>query len=137
VSRQRGFKGPAGSLPVLETDEIAEDLAMLIEGETSGRDLDEVVVEFGRSHSTYYEKLQRYRERGIEGLLPRKSGPREPWKLTLGTAAKIVRLRMQNPQRTAQSIAEAVSRDGLPLSERSVERVLSLFGLTHSADSGT
>ena len=137
MGRPRGFKGPAGVLSAPETDEIADVLAMLIEGETSGRNLDDVLADFERSRSTYYEKLQRYREHGVTGLLPRKSGPREPWKLTLATAAKIVRLRLQNPQRSAQSIAEALARDGVALSERSVERVLSQFGLTHTAPTGT
>ncbi len=55
-------------------DELGTDLAMLIEGETSGRPLADVLAQFGRSRSTYYEKLRRFRTSGVAGLLARPPG---------------------------------------------------------------
>lgn len=124
------IKGPGGSLPLRPHDEAVVDLVMLIEGETSGRDLDEVLGEFGRSRSTYYEKLRRFREQGIEGLLPRPPGPRSPWRRPLEVVRFVVTSRLRNPAKTAAEIVDDLARLGHAVSVRSVERTLNQFGLT-------
>ena len=127
---RREIKGPGGSLQLLAEDEAALDLVMLIEGETSGRNLDEVLTEFGRSRSTYYEKLRRFRESGVEGLLARPPGPRSAWRRPLEVVRFIVTTRLRHPERTAAEITEHLARLGHSVSIRSVERTLSQFGLT-------
>jgi transposase len=127
------IKGPAGQLPVRSDDEACTDLAMLIEGETSGRPLGEVLDEFGRSRSTYYEKLRRFRELGVAGLLARPPGPRNAWRRPLEVVRFIVTARMRDPERGAPQIAQDLSRLGHAVSVRSVERTLQQFGLTRSA----
>ncbi len=117
-------------LPLAPSDDAALDLAMLIEGETSGRPLDEVLAQYGRSRSTYYEKLRRFRESGLEGLLARPPGPRNAWRRPLEVVQYIVRARLRDPERTATAIAEDLSRLGHSVSVRSVERTLSQFGVT-------
>jgi transposase len=129
------IKGPGGVLPIRPEDEAALDLVMLIDGETSGRELDEVLRQFGRSRSTYYEKLRRYREQGLEGLLSRPPGPRAPWRRPLEVIRFIVTTRLRHPDRTAAEIAEDLSRLGHPVSMRSVERTLTQFGLTRGSRS--
>jgi transposase len=103
---------------------------MLIEGETSGRELDEVLHQFGRSRSTYYEKLRRFREEGLEGLLPRPPGPRTAWRRPLEVVRFIVKAKLGHVDRTAAAIAEDLARRGHTVSVRSVERTLTQFGLT-------
>jgi transposase len=103
---------------------------MLIDGETSGRPLDEVLTAFGRSRSTYYEKLRRYREQGLEGLLARPPGPRTAWRRPLEVVRFIVRARLRDPNRSAALIAGDLLRQGHAVSVRSVERTLTQFGLT-------
>ncbi len=127
------IKGPGGVLPILPQDEAALDLVMLVEGETSGRDLDDVLRQYGRSRSTYYEKLRRFREQGLEGLLSRPPGPRNPWRRPLEVVRFIVTTRLRHPERTAAAIAEELARLGHPVSMRSVERTLTQFGLTRGA----
>jgi transposase len=127
------IKGPGGVLPVRPEDEAALDLVMLIEGETSGRELDEVLHQFGRSRSTYYEKLRRYRDQGLEGLLGRPPGPRSPWRRPMEVVRFIVTTRLRSPDRTAAEIAAELSRLGHPVSLRSVERTLTQFGLTRGS----
>jgi transposase len=105
---------------------------MLIDGETSGRPLDEVLNEFGRSRSTYYEKLRRFREEGVEGLLSRPPGPRTAWRRPLEVVRFIVRARLRDPNRSAALIAGDLLRQGHAVSVRSVERTLSQFGLTRA-----
>ncbi|HET9551884.1 MAG TPA: helix-turn-helix domain-containing protein [Anaeromyxobacteraceae bacterium] len=126
----RAVTGPGGALPLRADDGAALDLMMLIEGETSGRPLDEVLAEFQRSRSTYYEKLRRFRELGVEGLLSRPPGPRSPWRRPLEVIRFIVRARLLDPERSAALIAEELGRRGHSVSTRSVERTLTQFGLT-------
>lgn len=127
------IKGPGGILPVRPEDDATVDLVMLIEGETSGRDLDEVLRQFGRSRSTYYEKLRRFRDAGLEGLLARPPGPRTPWRRPLEVVRYIVTTRLRHPDRSASAIAEELAGMGHTVSVRSVERTLSQFGLTRTA----
>jgi transposase len=126
----REIRGPGGALQVSPRDEAAVDLAMLIEGETSGRPLDEVLERFGRSRSTYYEKLRRFRESGLEGLLAKPPGPRAPWRRPLEVVRFIVTSRLRHPERGAATIAGELSQLGHVVSLRSVERTLAQFGLT-------
>ena len=126
----REIKGPGGSLPVRAEDEVALDLVMLIEGETSGRPLSLVLSDFGRSRSTYYEKLRRYSEQGVAGLVSRPPGPRSAWRRPLEVVRFIVTSRLRDPDRGAGQIAEDLGRVGHVVSVRSVERTLTQFGLT-------
>jgi transposase len=124
------IRGPGGALPLRPTDEVVLDLAMLIEGETSGRDLDTVLQQFGRSRSTYYEKLRRFREHGVEGLFARPPGPRSPWRRPIEVVRFVVTTRLRHPDRKAAEIADDLARLGHDVSVRTVERTLHQFGLT-------
>ncbi len=124
------LRGPGGVLPLRAEDEPALDLIMLVDGETSGRPLDDVLRQYGRSRSTYYEKLRRFRESGLEGLLSRPPGPRSPWRRPLEVVRYIVTTRLRNPDRSAGVIADDLTRLGHAVSVRSVERTLTQFGLT-------
>jgi len=124
------IKGPGGTLPLRPDDEAVVDLVMLIDGETSGRDLDDVLRQYSRSRSTYYEKLRRFREQGVEGLLARPPGPKSPWRRPIEVVRYVVTTRLRHPEKSAASIAEDLERLGHPVSIRSVERTLSQFGLT-------
>ncbi len=127
------FRGPGGTLPIAPNDLAARDLALLLEGETSGRPLQEVLEEFECARSVYFEKLRRYREGGLEGLAPRSPGPRGPWVVTREVLRLIVKARLRDPACTAESIAAALQRRNLQVSLRSVERALSELGLTRRA----
>ena len=119
-------------LPVRADDTAARDLAMLIAGETSGRPLSEVLAEFDRSRSAYYEKLRRFRKEGLAGLMPLPPGPRKPWRRTMEVVAFIVGARVRDPGLGAQAIADQLARQGDDVSVRSVERTLTQFGLTQA-----
>jgi transposase len=130
------IRGPGGSLPLRPKDEAALDFVMLIEGETSGVALEEVLQKYGRSRSTYYEKLRRFRESGYEGLLSRPPGPRSPWRRPIEVVRFIVTTKLRRPERTAAEIVADLVHLGHTVSVRSVERTLSQFGLTRSAARG-
>jgi len=124
------IKGPGGALQVRADDSASLDLLMLVDGETSGRALDDVLRQYGRSRSTYFEKLRRFRQDGAEGLLARPPGPRSAWRRPLEVVRHIVTTRLRHPDRSAAAIAEELERRGHVVSVRSVERTLSQFGLT-------
>ncbi len=124
------IRGPGGALPLRPGDGAARDLAMLLEGETSGRPLEEVLAAHGRSRSTYYEKLRRFREDGLAGLMARPPGPRGPWRRPLEVVRFIVTARLRDPSRGVAGIAGALAALGHTVSTRSVERTLTQFGLT-------
>jgi transposase len=131
-AQAREIKGPGGALELRPEDEVGTDLVMLIEGETSGRPLAQVLSEFGRSRSTYYEKLRRFREQGVAGLLSRPPGPRSAWRRPLEVVRFIVTARLRDSERGANQIADDLARMGHTVSVRSVERTLTQFGLTRS-----
>ncbi|MFL5261460.1 MAG: helix-turn-helix domain-containing protein [Anaeromyxobacteraceae bacterium] len=126
------FTGPGGTLPVRAEDQLALDLAMLVEGETSGRPLDEVLARFGRSRTAYYEKLRRYREEGVNGLAARPPGPHGPWRRSHDVVRFVVTARLRDPSRSPEAIARDLAQLGHEVSVRSVERTLQQFGLTRS-----
>jgi transposase len=130
------IRGPGGVLPIRPEDSAAIDLVMLVEGETSGRELDEVLQQYGRSRSTYYEKLRRFRDQGLTGLLARPPGPRTAWRRPIEVLRFIVTSRLRHPERSAIAIAEDLSRLGHTVSARSVERTLNQFGLTRATARG-
>jgi transposase len=130
------IRGPGGTLAVRPDDEAGTDLAMLIAGETSGRPLATVLEEFGRSRTTYYEKLKRFREGGVAALLARPSGPRNAWRRPLEVVRFIVTSRLRDPARTTAQISDDLARLGHPVSVRSVERTLAQFGLTRRHATG-
>lgn len=127
------IRGPGGALALRAEDDAVVDLVMLIEGETSGRDLDDVLRQYGRSRSTYYEKLRRFREQGLEGLLARPPGPRSAWRRPLEVVRFVVTTKLRHPARGAPEIVQDLARLGHVVSIRTVERTLTEFGLTRSA----
>ncbi len=135
-SPTREIRGPGGVLPLRPQDEAAVDLVMLIEGETSGRPLESILQQYGRARSTYYEKLRRFQEDGIVGLLARPPGPRSPWRRPLEVVRFIVTTRLRHPERGAAAIAGDLAALGHPVSTRSVERTLTQFGLTRHGPRG-
>lgn len=131
------IRGPGGSLTLRPKDEAALDFVMLIEGETSGAALEDVLRKYGRSRSTYYEKLRRFRESGFEGLLSRPPGPRGPWRRPIEVIRYIVTSKIRHPERTAAEIVSDLVKLGHTVSVRSVERTLSQFGLTRAVGRAT
>jgi transposase len=136
ATASRTIKGPAGQLTLRPDDDASTDLAMLIEGETSGRPLEAILEEFGRSRSTYYDKLRRFREEGLAGLMASPPGPRRAWRRPLEVVRFIVTARLRDPERSAALITEDLARLGHAVSVRSVERTLQQFGLTRAPRGG-
>ncbi|HET9598631.1 MAG TPA: hypothetical protein VFP65_23845 [Anaeromyxobacteraceae bacterium] len=126
--RTPSFQGPAGALAVPPHDVAGREVAMLVEGETSGRPLDEVLREYGCSRDVYESRLRTFRDGGLAGLIaaaPRAADPSRPGEIV----RFIVTARLRDRERQPATIAADLSRLGYRVTLRSVERTLAGFGL--------
>lgn len=61
--------------------------------------------EFGLSRPTIYQSQQQFQERGLQGLLPHKRGPKQPHKLTAKVMEKLRALIEAHPELKAPELA--------------------------------
>jgi transposase len=129
--REDGIRlcGPKGSIPVREDDEITLKLAMLCEGECEGSSAEEAAKKLGYTRQRYYQVLDVYHEQGAKGLESGKRGPRRNYRRTDEVIRQVIRYRFLDPKSTAEVIAQKLRQNGHFISTRSVERVISEYGL--------
>lgn len=131
--------GSKGSLPVREDDEITFKLAMLFEGQCEGLGPVKAAKKFGYTRQRYYQILHQYEEQGAEGLKSLKTGPKRNYRRTDEVVRQVIRYRFLDPNMSAEVIAQKLNQNGHPISIRSVERVITEYGLqkkTASISSG-
>jgi transposase len=123
------LSGPEGSLPVKEDDQITLKLAMLFEGQCEGLGPSKAAEKFGYTRQRYYQILNQFMERGAEGLKGLKPGPKGNYRRTDEVIRQIIRYRFLDPQMSPEVIAQKLNQDGYLIAIRSVERVVSEYGL--------
>jgi transposase len=121
--------GPAGELPVRPDDLVVSRLVMLIEGQCEGFGATKAAEKLGLSKQRYFQLLKLYRKHGIAGLRPRKPGPKRNSVRTDEVIRQIIRHRFLDPDATVEVIAQKLGQAGLPVSIRSVVRVIEEYGL--------
>lgn len=85
--------------------------------------------QFGLSRPTIYQARQQFRQEGIEGLLARKRGPKNPRKLTPEVRRHLEELVAGRPELKAPALAERLrKRFGVQLHPRTVEKALQKKG---------
>ncbi len=93
----------------------------------------EAARRFGCSRTTVYKLLARYREGGLEALMNRPRGPREP--IPEEVVALVVELKASAPHRASTKVQQLLQeRYGLELSRQSIWRILSARGLARIID---
>jgi transposase len=133
------LSGPQGSLPVREDDQITLKLAMLFEGQCEGLGPLKAAKKFGFTRQRYYQILNQFTERGAAGLKSLKRGPKGNYRRTDEVVRQIIRYRFLDPQTSPEVIAQKLNQNGYLIAIRSVERVISEYGLqkkTASVSSG-
>jgi hypothetical protein len=70
-----------------------------------------------------------FRDDGALALLPQKTGPKTPSVRTDEVERQVIRHRFLDPEASADIIAQKLRQAGLPISTRSVERVIEKYGL--------
>ncbi len=121
--------GSAGSLDVLNDDEITRKLAMLIEGDCEGLGPAQAAKKYQFSRQRYFQLCTAFREQGALALLSQKRGPKHNYRRTDEVIRQVIRHRFLDPDASAEVIAQKLRQCGLNISTRSVERIIEQFGL--------
>ncbi len=121
--------GSAGSLDVLDDDEITRKLAMLIEGDCEGLGPAQAAKKYQFSRQRYFQLRTAFREQGALALLSQKRGPKHNYRRTDEVIRQVIRHRFLDPEASAEVIAQKLRQCGLAISTRSVERIIEQFGL--------
>ena len=121
--------GPHGALPLKEDDEITFKLSMLFEGECEGIGPTKAAEKFGYTRQRYHQLLQQFKRGGAEALKSQKPGPKGNYRRTDEVVRQIIRYRFLDPKISSEVIAQKLVQCGYPIAIRSVERVISEYGL--------
>lgn len=121
--------GSAGQLPVLPDDLVVSRLAMLIEGQCEGLGAAKAAEKLDLSKQRYFQLLKLYREHGSAGLQGHKPGPKRNYVRTNEVVRQVIRHRFLDPDATVDVIAQKLRQAGLPVSTRSVVRIIEEYGL--------
>lgn len=127
--RRQSLVGAAGSLAVSDDDEITRKLAMLIEGECEGLGPLQAAQKFGFSKQRYFQIRKAFQESGAAALLSRRRGPKTNYRRTSEVERQVIRYRFLDPEASAEVIAQKIRQTGMPISTRSVERIVADYGL--------
>ena len=121
--------GPHGSLAVGPDDEVARKLAMLIAAEALGLGPAEAARAFGYSKQRYFQLRAAFAQGGVAALVNHKTGPKRNYRRTDEAVRQAVRHRFLDPEASADVIAGRLRQSGVPISTRSVARIIEQFGL--------
>lgn len=121
--------GEYGTLEVREDDEVVHKLAMLVEGECSGLGPSKAAAKYGFSRQRYFQLRKAFKEGGSAALLSKRRGPKTNYRRTDELVRQVVRHRFLDPEASAEVIAQKLRQTGFNISVRSVERVITEFGL--------
>jgi transposase len=96
---------------------------MLKEVERDGITITDAANNYGFSRTSYYSIKEAFIARGIMGLIPEKTGPQKPHKLTQKYQKRIDELVADNPGISSNEIAVLINQEGIiHISKRTVER---------------
>ena len=130
IENQKIFlQGVNGTIEVKNDDEITLKLAMLFEGECEGKPIAETAKKFGYTRQRYNQLRHLFLQHGAEGLKKQKTGPKRNYARTPETVRLIIRYRFLDPQVSPAVIAQKLAQTGHNISLRSVERVITEYGL--------
>jgi transposase len=121
--------GSGGQLLVPEGDDITIKIAMLYEAECEDASIKAITQKFGYSKQRYYQLLHLFQEKGAVALHNQKPGPKSNYRRTDENVRQVIRHRFLDPDASAEVIAQKMRQAQIPMSTRSVERVIQEYGL--------
>jgi transposase len=121
--------GSQGVIEVKPDDQITIKLAMLYEGECEGLNVAQCAEKFNYSRQRYYQLLATFRDQGSAGLISLKRGPKGNYRRSDQAVRDIIRYRFLDPDLSSEVIAQKLIQSGKTISTRSVERVITEYGL--------
>lgn len=125
----RKLVGEHGELLVADQDEVTRKLAMLIEGECEGLGPSRAAEKYGYTKQRYFQLLHAYQELGSPALGSKPRGPKRNYRRTDELVRQVIRHRFLDPEASPDVIAQKLRQTGMPISQRSVERVIAEYGL--------
>lgn len=126
---QTFLSGPKGDIQLIVDDEIALKLGMLYEGECEGLGATKAAKKYGISRQRYYQLLDQFKQHGTRSLGRKKTGPKSNYRRTDEVVRQVIRYRFLDPQISAEVISQKLVQTGELISIRSVERIISEYGL--------
>jgi hypothetical protein len=121
--------GPRGSLAIAPDDQASLKLIMLLQGECTETGPGQAAKDFHYSKSRYYQIRDAFAQKGLEGLIKHKTGPKHNYRRTPEVTKLVVRARFLDPEASAEVIASKLRQDGHTIATRSVERIINQYGL--------
>jgi hypothetical protein len=121
--------GPHGSLPIPPGDQASLKVAMLLQGECTEVGPTQAARNFNYCRARYYQLREAFIQRGVEALINKKTGPKRNYRRTPEVTKLVIRARFLDPQASPEVIASKLRQDGYPIATRSVERIISDYGL--------
>jgi transposase len=123
------IEGITGRLEINFNDKLARKLGMLFEVNCLGKSPQAVAERYGYTKQRYYQILDSFRKGGSEGIKEKKTGPVKNRILTETVTNQIIRYRFLDPESTIDVIVQKLRQNGIKVSKRSVERVITKHGL--------
>lgn len=121
--------GEKGNIILDFMDEVLLKFGMLYEGECEGIGASMAAEKFGYSRQRYYQLLDLFKKNGLFALKSKKTGPQTNYRRNDEVLRQIIRHRFLDPNASAEVIAQKMTQCGFLISHRSVQRVISQFGL--------
>lgn len=115
-------------LRIKEDDKATIKLLMLIEG-TYGIGVKESIEKYGYTEQRYYQLKKDFMEKGSEALVDQKRGPKDRHTRKKQVDMQIIRMRFLDPNAGAAVITQKLNQTGIKISQRSVERTITEYGL--------
>ena len=127
-SGQLRLAGPAGSLPIPPEDKVTRKLAMLYEGQCAGLGAAGAAARFGYTRQGYYKILHQFRDQGASAFFHRP-GPKSNYRRGEKVVRAVIRHRFQHPGSPTAELLSDLRANGVEVSKRSAERIISEYGL--------
>lgn len=121
--------GPEGTLKISANDEMAKKFGMLFEVVCLGASPKKTAKKYGYTKQRYFQLFHKFKELGSEVLKSQKTGPKCKRVRTDNMVKQVIRLRFHDPDASAAVIAQKLCQAGLHIRKRSVERIITDFGL--------
>lgn len=109
-------------------DKAALKFLMLIEG-TYGIGVKKSLEKYQYTEQRYYQLKKDFMEKGSKGLIDQKRGPKDRHIRKKQVEMQIIRMRFLDPKAGATVIAQKLNQTGIKISQRSVERTITEYGL--------
>jgi transposase len=118
------------SLNIEPTDAIAWKFMMLLEAALSkDESIENIASKYGYTREHFYTVKNNFEEGGCLSLADKPKGPKVNYKRTDEIEKQIIRHRFLDPEANCTVIAQKMNQSGFAISQRSVERTISSYGL--------